>query len=357
VNILTVIGARPQFVKAAVVSRAIATHNAAHTAESIDESIVHSGQHYDDAMSRVFFEEMAIPEPVVNLEIGGGSHGAMTGAMLAALEREILQRRPDIVLVYGDTNSTLAGALAAAKLKVPVAHVEAGLRSFNRAMPEEVNRVVADHVAQLLFCPSEPSREQLAREGIEDGVHVVGDVMVDALHYYRAKAVPPQIDHPFVLVTMHRAENTDDPERLRNILAALADYPLPVRMPLHPRTRKAIEREGLTTGDNIHVTEPLSYFEMLGHLSACRLVMTDSGGLQKEAFLSGKKCLTLRDETEWTELVDLDVNRLVGANSERIAAATDWAMAALGPSPPVYGDGTAGPRIVAQLLESVRSSR
>ena len=347
-HVFTVVGARPQFVKAAVVSRAIMA--AAASGRAIRESLVHTGQHYDHGMSRVFFEEMSIPEPCANLAIGGGSHGAMTGRMLEALEREIVERRPDVVLVYGDTNSTLAGALAAAKLHVAVAHVEAGLRSFNRRMPEEVNRVVTDHLAALLFCPSASAEAQLAREGITAGVHVTGDVMVDALLQYRERAVPPDLPQPFALATLHRAENTDDPSRLGAILGALARAPVPVLLPLHPRTRGALGHGGGTTSGNLHVVEPLSYFHMLGALDACSFVATDSGGLQKEAYAFGKKCLILRDETEWTELVEVGANRVVGADSDRITAAFDWAMQPLRTTKPVYGDGHAGRAIVELLL-------
>ena len=352
---MTVVGARPQFVKAAVVSRAIAEHNRAAGATVLAEEIVHTGQHYDRLMSQVFFEEMDIPAPAVNLDVGSGRHGEMTGAMLAGLEREILARRPDWVVVHGDTNSTLAGALAAAKLHVPVAHVEAGLRSFNRRMPEEINRVVTDHVAHCLFCPSEHAKELLAREGVTDGVHVVGDVMFDAVRHYRPRAVPPDHPRPFALASLHRAENTDDRERLTDILGAMARSPVPVVLPLHPRTRGAIEREGIELGGRVAACEPLPYFAMLGHLEACAFVITDSGGLQKEAYFFGKKCLTVRDETEWTELVDVGANRVVGADPAAIAAAFDWALEPLAATRTLYGDGHAGARI-ADILAVPTSS-
>ena len=345
-HVLTVVGARPQFVKAAVVSRALTS--------VARESLIHTGQHYDDEMSRIFFEEMSIPSPVANLEVGSGSHGAMTGAMLAALEEQIVERSPDVVLVYGDTNSTLAGALAAAKLLVPVAHVEAGLRSFNRRMPEETNRVVTDHVADLLLCPAEPAADQLQKEGIDpDRIAVVGDVMVDALHFYRRQAVPAGNDRPFVLATVHRAENTDDPDRLRAILAAFDEAPHPVVLPLHPRTAAAMAQHGLAFGSNVEARPPASYFEMLGLLDACAFAMTDSGGLQKEAYVVGKRCVTLRDETEWTELVAAGANRIVGADSVAIRAAYDWALAPFDRDamPALYGAGDAGARIV-EILRS-----
>lgn len=346
-HVLTVVGARPQFVKAAVVSRMIL--KAAAAGEPIRESLVHTGQHHDHGMSEVFFAEMSIPRPCADLGIHGGSHGAMTGRMLEAIEREILARKPDVVLVYGDTNSTLAGALAAAKLHVPVAHVEAGLRSFNRRMPEEVNRVLTDHASTWLFCPSHGARVQLAREGIVHGVHVTGDVMIDAVQYYREQAIAPARHGPFALATLHRAENTDDPVRLAGIFAALSAAKLPVLLPLHPRTRKALAAAGIPARGAIELVEPLSYFEMLGCLQACAFVATDSGGLQKEAWAFGKKCLTLRDETEWVELVDAGANRLVGTDPARIAAGIDWAMQPLGSVQPIYGDGHAGEAIVMQL--------
>ena len=342
-KVLTVVGARPQFVKAAVVSRALARLDAA------VEEIVHTGQHYDAGMSSVFFEQMEIPEPVVNLGIGGMSHGEMTGAMLAAIEREIIERRPDWLLVYGDTDSTLAGALAAAKLHVPVAHVEAGLRSFNRRMPEEINRVLTDRVADLLFCPTEHSKDLLAHEGIDAGVHVVGDVMVDAIHHYRPRAARPAIDGAFALATLHRAENVDDPERLARLIGALAEAPVPVILPLHPRTKARLEAASLALSGALQPVEPFGYFEMLGHLEHCEFVLTDSGGLQKEAFVFGKKCVTLRPETEWVELVELGANRLVDADVDAIRGAIEWARSPLSDLPAVYGRGDAGTRIVEIL--------
>ena len=353
---LTVVGARPQFVKAAVVSREFARRAAAGRGR-IRETLVHTGQHFDHGMSRVFFEEMEIPEPGVDLGIAGGSHGAMTGRMLEALEREIVARRPDVVLVYGDTNSTLAGGLAAAKLHVPVAHVEAGLRSFNRRMPEEVNRVLVDHLAALLFCPARAAAEQLALEGVRDGVAVVGDVMVDALLHYRERALPPRLAGDYALATLHRAENTDDPARLTAIVGALAAAPIPVLLPLHPRTRAALERHGVALGGAIRPVEPLSYFDMLGQIAGCRFVATDSGGLQKEAYTLEKKCVTLRDETEWTELVDLGANRLCGADPQRIADAFAWATEPAADWPKVYGAGDAAVRIVDGLEAYLAASR
>jgi UDP-GlcNAc3NAcA epimerase len=350
-KLLTVVGARPQFIKAAVVSRAIAEHNATSPLVPIEEDIVHTGQHYDDGMSQVFFDDLAIPRPAVNLHAGSGNHGEVTGVMLAGIERELLAERPDRVLVYGDTNSTLAGALAAAKVHVPVVHVEAGLRSYNRRMPEEINRVVTDCLSAVLFCPSESARENLAREGITQGVHVVGDVMYDAVLHYRRRAVPPDVHTPFALCTLHRAENTDAPHRLRSILAALADSPVPVVLPLHPRTRKFLQQEAIQLDDRVRLLEPVSYFAMLGYLERCSFVVTDSGGLQKEAYFLGKRCITVRDETEWTELVTCGANRLAGADPDAIRAAFAWALEPFDFGREVYGRGDAGQKIIRLMLE------
>jgi len=346
-HILTIVGARPQFVKAAVVSRAIEAYNRDAGARLITETIVHTGQHYDYNMSDVFFDEMEIPKPAVNLSIGSGKHGEMTGAMLAAIEREMIDRKPDITLVYGDTNSTMAGALAAAKLHIPVAHVEAGLRSFNRTMPEEINRVVTDHVSSILFCPSDASAKQLAAEGVTSGVHVVGDVMYDAALHYGGKAAVVKPEAPFALCTIHRAENTDDLGRLGGILEGLAKSPVQVILALHPRTKAVAEKSGVKWPANVRVCEPFSYFNMLGYLKACSFVITDSGGLQKEAYFFGRKCITVRNETEWTELVESGANRLAGTDPERIISAMGWAMndsAAVPDS--IYGNGKAGEKIV-----------
>lgn len=348
-HIMTVVGARPQFIKAAVVSRAIASANRMGSSVVIQEEIIHTGQHYDYAMSQSFFEEMDIPKPAANLQVGSGSHGEATGAMLAGLEREMLERRPDLVLVYGDTNSTLAGALAAVKLHIPVAHVEAGLRSFNMGMPEEVNRILTDSIARYLFCPSPLSKAHLAREGRVDEVHVVGDVMYDAARYYARKARPPQQVGPFAVASLHRAENTDDPRRLRRIFAALEQSPVPVCLPLHPRTRRVMQDEGIVTNGRLHLYEPFSYFEMLGHLQQCQFVVTDSGGMQKEAYYFGKKCVTVRDETEWSELVEAGANRVVGTQEAAILGAFQWAVEPLPDLPALYGNGAAGEAIVEIL--------
>jgi len=357
-RILTVVGARPQFVKAAMVSRAIVAQNKAGTAPKIVEEIVHTGQHYDRNMSHIFFNEMGIPEPAVNLKVGSGSHGAVTGEMLAGIEREILARKPDRLLVYGDTNSTLAGALAAAKLHVPVAHVEAGLRSFNRRMPEEVNRVLTDHVSELLFCPTATAVKNLQAEGITKGVHVVGDVMYDAAKVFgeiaeRRSDVLARLGLGMgghYLATVHRAENTDDPARLRGILEALVEphQYKPVVLPIHPRTRRFVDEYGY--GDllgEIRAIDPVSFLDMVRLEQGARMILTDSGGVQKEAYFHGVPCVTLRDETEWVETVERGWNQVVGASKEAILEAAG--KAATGSPIPDYGTGDSAERMVALL--------
>ena len=311
-RMLTVVGARPQFVKAAAISRAVAGR------DDLEEIVLHTGQHFDAAMSQVFFDELGIAPPHVNLGIHGGHHGAMTGRMLAGIEETILAERPDILLVPGDTNSTLAGALAAAKLHVPVAHLEAGLRSFNRAMPEEVNRVLTDHLSVLLLCPTETAIANLRREDIVEGVHGIGDVMYDATLFAAAQACRSDVldrlglgERSYAVATVHRAENTDDRDSLSDILAFLnaRGREHPVVLPLHPRTRERIARFGLDTGA-ILVCEPLGYLDMHRLLQSAAAVYTDSGGLQKEAYFHRVPCVTLRSETEWVETVASGWNRL-----------------------------------------------
>lgn len=367
-KILTIVGARPQFVKAAVVSRAIAANNQKNSLQ-LTEVIVHTGQHYDHNMSEVFFEEMQIPRPDYNLGIGGGSHGAMTGRMLEGIEQVIQKEVPDLLLVYGDTNSTLAGALAAVKLHVPVAHVEAGLRSYNMRMPEEVNRILTDRVSCVLFCPTHTAVENLRREGLSDErsmemeIHQVGDVMYDAALYYEKGAEPSKVIQgivarcsPFYLATIHRAENTDHPGRLESLVRALRDISRETRvvLPLHPRTRKLIDVAGLYMGD-ILVMEPVGYLDMLFLLRHCQGVFTDSGGLQKEAYFFNKPCLTLREETEWVELVQHGFNTLTGADYDRIRAG-EKAMRkrSINHNLELYGDGKAGEKIVAILADYIR---
>lgn len=351
-KLLTVIGARPQFIKAAVVSRALAVHH-----PNVREILVHTGQHYDANMSDVFFEELDIPKPDHHLGIGGGSHGRNTGRMLEALDDLMARERPDWVLVYGDTDSTLAGALAAAKLHIPVAHIEAGLRSFNRRMPEEINRVLTDHVADLLFAPTELARSNLRHEGIPEAkIHVVGDVMYDAALYYKGRARKPQwFDalgvESFALCTIHRAENTDDPLRLRGILDGLARAGTAIVLPLHPRTRKQMAEFGLDLPRNVLVVDPVGYLEMVWLEKNSRVVITDSGGVQKEAYFHGKPCVTLRDETEWVELVEEGANVLVGADADRIAAMVSSATNRREENVGLYGDGDSARGILGKLLE------
>lgn len=348
-KIVTIIGARPQFIKAAVVSRAFREY-----ASSVHEIIIHTGQHYDANMSDVFFEELDIPKPDYNLGIGGGTHGQNTGRMLEAIETVLLKEKPDWVLVYGDTDSTLAGALAAAKLHIRVAHVEAGLRSFNRAMPEELNRILTDHVSSLLFTPTTTATQHLAKEGIAgDKVQQVGDVMYDAAMYYRHKAQrPPElsIEDGFILSTIHRAENTDNPQRLGNIISALKQLAetTAVILPLHPRTRKFLAEGEYDTG-KITLLDPVGYLQMVWLLEHCKLVVTDSGGLQKEAYFFGKPCVTTRDETEWVELVACGANALAGADETLICTLVNTLKDKLIPKGNFYGNADAGGLIVAYL--------
>ena len=352
-RVLTVVGARPQFVKAAPVSRALRARH--------EEFLVHTGQHYDDAMSAAFFRDLEIPEPDVNLEVGSGSHGAMTGEMLRRLEPVVLERQPDGVLVYGDTNSTLAAAVVTSKLAYAdgrrpwLAHVEAGLRSFNLRMPEERNRIVADHLSDVLLAPTTTAMGHLAREGLEERSELVGDVMVDAQAWAaeRADAHLPAVarEHDrYVLLTMHRAENVDDPRRFAPILEGLA-IDLPVIFPVHPRTRAALERGAHGLPDNVIPTAPVGYLEMVALESRAHAIATDSGGVQKEAYLSGVPCITLRSETEWVETLEAGWNRVVDADPTAVGAALADAafMSRDRPRPPLYGDGNAAARIVAAL--------
>lgn len=345
-SIVTVVGARPQFIKAAPVSSALGA------AGDFREVLVHTGQHFDDGMSAVFFSELGLAEPALNLGIHGGSHAAMTARMLVGLEERMQVENPDWVLVYGDTNSTLAGALAAAKLHIPVAHVEAGLRSFNRRMPEEINRVIADHLSGLLLCPTTQARVNLEREGIVTGVHVVGDVMYDAClgAAARARAHTDVVErfglqpHRFAVATVHRAENVDCRSRLAGVLDYLKEHARreTVVLPMHPRTSEAVARFGLVT-DPLRVCPPVSYLEMARLLENCTTVFTDSGGLQKEAYFHGKRCVTLREETEWVETIECGWNRL-------------WRVSDYRPRRPIseYGDGHAAERIVDLLRQHAR---
>lgn len=391
-RIMTIVGARPQFVKAAVVSRAISAHNASASNgghELLDEFIIHTGQHFSANMSEIFFQELDIPQPDVNLGIQALSHGAMTGRMMEGIEKLIIGQRPEWMLIYGDTNSTLAGALAAAKKGVPVAHVEAGLRSFNRHMPEEINRVAADHLASLLFCPTGQAVQNLRNEGFSKirenlaadkatglvtslnpyvpWVINTGDVMYDAILYYREKAraqsaILKQLGlsrQSYFLATIHRAENTDDPSRLAGICSGLQALSAShqVVMPLHPRTRGALTRQGLLDGlsRRIKLIEPLGYLDMVSMEDNAKLIVTDSGGVQKEAYFCGVPCVTVRQETEWVELLKLGCNRLAAPHAEAMLAAIEEALAAPPPRPQddqLFGDGQAGEKICRLLSQS-----
>jgi UDP-N-acetylglucosamine 2-epimerase len=362
IKIICVCGARPQFIKAAAVSRAIAKYNTGNPHCVIDEKIVHTGQHYDENMSKVFFDELKIPRPYVNLEVGSGPHGKQTGLMLERVEEVFLELKPDIVLVYGDTNSTLAGALAVVKLHIPVAHVEAGLRSFNRKMPEEINRLVADHLSSLLFCPTDAAVENLQKEGITCGVHKVGDVMYDSVLFNaqlaeknsdiiaRLKLIPKK----YYLATIHRAENTDEPLRLKNIIKAFVSIDTQIVLPLHPRTRKTLGSGLKDLALNVTVIDPVSYLDMLMLEKNSRVILTDSGGVQKEAYWFNVPCITLRDETEWVELVMGGFNQVVGTDPEKICRAVQKAENTDVSSwlPSLYGDGKAAERIVEILATS-----
>ena len=353
-KILSVLGARPQFIKAAAVSREIKN------AKGLNEVIVHTGQHFDKNMSDIFFDEMEIPKPNYMLNINSLSHGAMTGKMLIEIEKTIIKERPDIVLVYGDTNSTIAGALSAKKLHIKVAHVEAGLRSYNLKMPEEVNRILTDRISDILFCPTDVAINNLKDEGFKQNIYNIvknGDVMQDAAIYYsktsaeRSEIIKKLNLSDYILCTIHRAENTDDPNRMLNIVKALNDInkDIEIVLPLHPRTKKTIEKLDLDL--KVKIIDPVGYFDMIELIKHSSLVITDSGGLQKEAFFFKRHCVTLRDETEWTELIDNGYNILAGSNQEIIknnitrmlSKESDFTLN-------LYGEGKASKAIVETLL-------
>jgi len=355
-KVVTVLGARPQFIKAAPLSAVLRQE---HT-----EILVHTGQHYDYQMSDVFFAELGLPHPEYSLGVGSKQHGAQTGEMLAGVEGVLLRERPDWVLVYGDTNSTLAGALAAAKLHIPVAHVEAGLRSFNRQMPEEVNRVVTDHLSALLFCPSDQAVSNLRHEGITAGVVRTGDVMADALYFHARRAeaagrAPLFAPQSYMLATVHRAENTDTPGRLESILQAFAQVPGRIVLPLHPRTAKLLAARGIKVPANVSVIEPLGYLDMVLLEKGAELILTDSGGVQKEAYLWRVPCVTLREETEWVETVEAGWNTLAGAKPEAIVAAVDRYRREPLPAyqDNLYGNGRASEEIVAAMAAGMPPER
>jgi UDP-GlcNAc3NAcA epimerase len=359
-KIVTVVGARPQFIKAAAVSRAIAEYSKKNENKSVKEIIVHTGQHYDENMSNVFFDELEIPTPDYNLGIGSGSHGVQTGRMLEAIEAVLLKEKPDYVLVYGDTNSTLAGALAAVKLHIPVAHVEAGLRSFNRIMPEEINRVLTDHASDILFAPTQTAVDNLHREGIsEERINLVGDVMYDAALYYGEKAQKKSNilkklglkDKGYILATIHRAENTDNPSRLQAIVEGFCEVSkeIPVVFPVHPRTYNALERNGFLrkARTSLIMIEPVGYLDMVMLEQNARLIATDSGGVQKEAFFYRVPCVTLRTETEWVELVELGWNFLCPPiDTVSVSRGIIKSIKSIGDVSSIFGDGDAAKSIV-----------
>ena len=354
-KVVTVLGARPQFVKAGAVSRIILE------TEGIEEVILHTGQHFDHNMSDIFFEEMQIPKPRYNLDIHSVGHGAMTGRMLEGIEEILKTEKPDVLMVYGDTNSTIAGALAAKKLHIKVAHVEAGLRSFNIKMPEEVNRILTDRISDVLFCPTTTAIKNLKNEGYENldcTIDLCGDVMQDAAMFYsqvsaeKTKLDKELLESDYVLVTIHRAENTDDPERLKNILEALNEINKThkIILPIHPRTRNIIANSGLSL--DFDPIDPVGYFDMIELLKGTSLVLTDSGGLQKEAYFFDKYCVTMRDETEWTELIEAGVNKIVGADKDLILEAfNDKVGQTVSIQADLYGGGSASTRIVEHLLK------
>jgi len=356
-KIVTIIGARPQFIKAAVVSRIL------RTLPGMVEVLVHTGQHYDNNMSAVFFEELEIPKPEYDLNISAYTHGAQTGRMLEAIERVLFKEKPDCAVVYGDTNSTLAGALAAVKLHILVAHVEAGLRSFNRRMPEEINRILTDHTSDILFAPTEIAMKNLLKEGIlEEKIQVVGDVMYDVALYFGAKAEQKSYilknlhlkPKEYILATIHRAENTDDPKRIRAIFEGLVEVNkiIPVILPLHPRTRKALEKLRVLdkVKNGIRLIDPIGYLDMVMLEKNASIIATDSGGVQKEAFFYSVPCITLRDETEWVELVDMGWNRVTKPdNNAQIADAILSAVDIKGDEGSPYGEGRAAEAVVKIL--------
>ncbi len=348
-KIVTIVGARPQFIKAAAVSQKLR--------ERYEEILVHTGQHYDYEMSGIFFDGLELPQPKASLGVGSGSHGFQTGAMLKAIEDVLLAERPDRVLVYGDTNSTLAGALAASKLCIPIAHVEAGLRSFNRRMPEEINRVIVDDLSDLLFCPSRTAISNLAAAGITQNVHLVGDVMLDVLNWAKPRADAKRSEilerfglsrQAYLIATVHRSENTDEVTRMASILRALNAINEPVVFPVHPRARKIINEMGFQPKPHVRLLDPVGYLDMVALVGSARLILTDSGGLQKEAYWLGVPCLTLRKETEWVETVAAGWNVLVGSDLSRIVDTVN-SYAPPHSHPVLYGDGAAADKCVDVL--------
>jgi UDP-N-acetylglucosamine 2-epimerase len=357
-KIVTIIGARPQFIKAAPVSKALGE-------AGLTEFLLHTGQHYDRMMSDVFFSEMGIPKPDLNIDVGSGSHGSQTGEMLIRIEEVLIKESPDMVLVYGDTNSTLAGALAASKLHVPLAHVESGLRSCNKAMPEEINRIVADHCADIRFCPTQTAVTNLKKEGIEKGVHLVGDTMVDALITFieiaeNTSTILQALDiqaSPYYLATVHRPYNTDDPQHLTQIISALQMLDHKVVFPVHPRTRQKLDRlsgsSAISSGGNLVFMDPVGYLDMLVLEKNARKILTDSGGIQKEAFILGVPCITLRPETEWVETVVAGWNTVVGTDKDLIVRAALKKKPTASPEV-LFGNGDAAKNIIDIIKQDFR---
>ncbi|MEI7500634.1 MAG: UDP-N-acetylglucosamine 2-epimerase (non-hydrolyzing) [Bacteroidota bacterium] len=348
-KIVSIVGARPQFIKAATVSRILRTNAAVH------EILLHTGQHYDENMSDVFFRELNIPLPDYNLEVGSGSHAEQTGMMLKGIEDVLIKEKPDCTLVYGDTNSTLAGALAAAKLHIPVAHVEAGLRSFNRAMPEEINRIVTDRISNLLFAPTLTAIDNLTNEGLADITCFSGDVMYDSVLFYQdwilrdpAKYKTPGIPSDYLLATIHRAENTDNPENLKNIFLAFSRLKQEIVLPVHPRTRKILQ-SSITLPANVHIIDPVGYLQMMKLTMDSTKVLTDSGGLQKEAYFLKKQCITLRTETEWIETLHDQWNIVTGSDLRLIEKAVNSDLPTASQRPG-FGNGKSAEIIIGKLL-------
>lgn len=349
-KIVSIIGARPQFIKAAIVSRQFRGN------PEIHEILIHTGQHYDENMSEVFFRELDIPRPDFNLGVGSGTHAYQTGMMMIKIEEVLLREKPDYTLVYGDTNSTIAGSLSSVKLHIPVAHVEAGLRSFNRSMPEEINRIVTDHISNLLFAPTTTAIKNLEKEGLADIACFTGDVMYDSVLYYTnvirnnpEKYNTNRLPDLYLLATIHRAENTDNPENILNILEAFSNTDYPVIFPVHPRTRKVIS--SITDlPENVHLIEPVGYLEMLKLTMNAHKVITDSGGLQKEAYFLGKQCITIRSETEWIETMHDDWNIITGTQPGKILMAIHSNIP-VAPHKPGFGNGKAAVLILEKLLE------
>lgn len=377
-HLLSIVGARPQFVKAAMVVEAVRAAVQSGDEAGLKHTFVHTGQHYDPNLSDIFFRQLPLPEPQYNLGVGSGSHGKQTGHLLAAIEQVLVKERPDVVVVYGDTNSTLAAALAASKLNIPVAHIEAGLRSFNRRMAEEINRIVTDHISTFLFCPTETAVKHLAKEGISRGVYQCGDVMLDAVLYFKhiaeqQSSILKQLGverEQYILFTMHRAENTDSEAQIAAGLDLLIRSRLPVVFPIHPRTRERLAKvsglksiaDELSAADHVHVVDPVSYLDMLALESNARLVLTDSGGVQKEAYFVGVPCLTFRGETEWTETLEGGWNRLVDADLNKTLPLLHslWnrnGMQPAGqPNLAAFGGGNAAQEIVRTLVSGQFSS-